>query len=120
MDTATAIVHEWDKIATQEMASGITRQYVTTSRLTMAKFRLLRGAVVPPHKHEQEQVSYVVRGALRFTVGGQEMTVRSGSVLQIPSWVEHSVDVLEDTDVIDVFTPVRQDWLDGTDTYFKK
>ena len=120
MASDTATLHEWDKIANQEMAPGIQRRYLTASRVTIAKFALARGAVVPTHKHEHEQVSYVVRGALQFHVGGQDIVVRSGAVLQIPSWVEHNVTVLEDADVIDVFSPVRQDWLDGTDTYFRK
>jgi unsaturated pyranuronate lyase len=119
MPSDTATLHEWDKIAKQEMAPGIQRRYLTASRVTIAKFALARGAVVPAHKHEQEQVSYVISGVLQFHVGGQEIVVRSGAVLQIPSWVEHSVTVLEDADVMDVFSPVRQDWLDGTDTYFR-
>lgn len=113
-------LRRWDDIAAQEVASGISRQYLTASRITVAKFRLARGASVPTHAHEQEQVSCVVSGALEFHVGGRDMIVGAGAVLQIPSWVEHGVTVLEDAEVIDVFSPVRQDWLDGTDTYFRK
>lgn len=87
--------------------------------MTIARFNLSAGAVVPAHAHDHEQVSYVVRGALRFVVAGEETVVRSGEALQIPSRAEHRVDALEDTEVIDVFSPIRQDWLDGTDTYFR-
>ncbi len=87
--------------------------------MTIARFALERGAVVPAHSHEHEQVSYVISGALRFTVGGEHILVRAGEALQIPSRAEHSVQVVEDTEVIDVFSPIRQDWLDGTDAYFK-
>lgn len=61
----------------------------------------------------------MVSGALKFHVNGEETIVRSGEAIQIPSWAEHGVDALEDTLVIDTFAPVRQDWLDGTDTYFR-
>jgi quercetin dioxygenase-like cupin family protein len=115
---ATAVLHKWEDIPTQELAPGIRRRFLTAARMTIARFNLAAGAVVPAHSHDHEQVSYVVRGALRFTVNGDETVVRTGEALQIPSWAEHRVDVLEDTEVIDVFSPVRQDWLDGTDTYF--
>ena len=116
----------WDELPSQEVAAGIHRRYLTASRVTVARFTLAQGTTVPSHSHEHEQVSYVVRGALRFRIGGgaqaagAETIVRAGEVLQIPSWTEHGVDALEEAEVIDVFSPVRQDWLDGTDTYFRK
>lgn len=116
----SAILHRWESLPKQELAPGVERRYLTAARVTIARFTLTRGAVVPQHSHENEQVSYVVSGALRFRVAGEEQLVRAGEALQIPSWAEHSVEVVEDTEVIDVFSPVRQDWLDGTDTYFKK
>ena len=118
--SSTAILHRWADLPTQELAPGIERRFLTASRMTIARFALKRGAVVPTHSHDHEQVSYVVSGALRFTVAGAETLVRAGEALQIPSWAEHSVDAVEDTEVIDVFSPVRQDWLDGTDSYFRK
>jgi unsaturated pyranuronate lyase len=115
---STAVLHKWDDLPAKELAPGVRRRFITADRVTIARFNLSKGAVVPAHAHEHEQVSYVVRGALRFVVDGAETVVRSGEALQIPSWVEHRVHVIEDTEVIDVFSPVRQDWLDGTDTYF--
>jgi quercetin dioxygenase-like cupin family protein len=93
--------------------------------MTVARFTLGPGTSVPSHAHEHEQVSYVVHGALRFRIGGNapggtETIVRAGEVLQIPAWIEHGVDALEETEVLDVFSPVRQDWLDGTDSYFRR
>lgn len=115
-----AVLHRWDDIPPQELAPGIRRRFVTAARMTVARFNLSRGAVVPTHSHDHEQVSYVVRGALRFRVRGEDILVRAGEALQIPSWAEHGVaEVVEDTEVIDIFAPVRQDWIDGTDTYFK-
>src|SRR5262245_10606531 len=114
----SAVLHRWDDVPRRELAPGIQRQFLTTDRMTIARFTLARGAVVPKHSHDHEQVSSVVSGALKFTVAGNEVVVRAGEAIQIPSWAEHSVDVLEDTVVVDTFAPVRQDWLDGTDTYF--
>jgi quercetin dioxygenase-like cupin family protein len=111
-------VYRWDAIPAQELAPGIRRRYVTTGRMTVAHFNLARGAVVPRHSHDHEQLSYVVSGALKFNVGGDEMVVRAGEAIQIPSWAEHGVEAIEDCLVIDTFAPVRQDWIDGTDTYF--
>jgi len=72
------------------------------------------------HAHENEQVSFVLDGALKFKIDGREIIVRGGEVLQIPGTVPHEVEVLEDTLVVDVFSPVRQDWIDKTDTYFRR
>ncbi|HEY7288314.1 MAG TPA: cupin domain-containing protein [Vicinamibacterales bacterium] len=116
---ADAVLHRWDDIRGQEVAPGIDRRFLTANRMTIARFQIARGATVPIHKHDHEQVSYVVSGALRFTVDGRETLVRGGEALQIPSWAEHGVVAIEDTEVIDTFSPVRQDWIDGTDTYFK-
>src|SRR5262245_36929516 len=115
----SAVLHRWDDVAAQDVAPGIRRRFLTTDRMTIARFALTKGGVVPTHSHDHEQVSYVVRGALRFRVAGEEILVRAGEALQIPSWAEHSVEVVEDTEVIDLFAPVRQDWVDGTDTYFR-
>lgn len=117
---SSAVVHHWDAIPAQDLAPGIRRRYVTTDRMTVAHFNLTRGAVVPKHSHDHEQLSYVVSGALKFHVAGQEFLVRAGEAIQIPSWAEHSVEVVEDCHVIDTFAPVRQDWIDGTDTYFRR
>jgi quercetin dioxygenase-like cupin family protein len=113
-------LHRWASEPATEVAPGITRRYFNTDRLTMARFLIAAGAVVPVHKHEQEQISSVLRGALKFTVGGDEVVVRTGEALTIPSWVEHGVVCLEETDVVDVFSSIRQDWLDGSANYFKK
>jgi quercetin dioxygenase-like cupin family protein len=114
------VLHRWSEMPSQELAPGINRRFLTAARMTIARFSLARGAVVPIHSHDHEQVSYVLSGALRFTVSGEEVLVTAGEALQIPSWAEHGVRVEEDAEVIDVFCPVRQDWIDGTDTYFKK
>ena len=118
--TETATLHSWKNVPTQEVTTGLMRQFVTALRVTIAKFDMKRGCVVPSHAHENEQVSYVVSGALKFDVAGKPVVVRAGELLQIPPHVPHGVEVLEDSHVIDVFSPLRQDWIDGTDTYFRR
>ena len=86
----------------------------------VAQVYLKRGAVVPMHSHDSEQLSYVLQGALRFLVGGESMTVREGEVLHIPTSVPHQAEALDDTFELDVFSPIRQDWLDRTDDYFHR
>ena len=114
------ILHRWDDLPNKQLAPGIRRRFLTADRVTIARFSLSRGAVVPVHDHDHEQVSYVLSGALRFEVDGREIAVRAGEALQTPSWAKHGVTAVEDAEVIDVFSPVRQDWLDGTDTYFTR
>lgn len=117
----TATKHRWTELSQEEVAPGIIRAYLTGERVTVARFTLAAGAIVPTHKHDQEQISSVLRGALRFTIGAGEGTiVRAGEVIPIPPGAEHGVVAVEDSEVIDVFCPIRQDWLDRTDTYFKK
>jgi quercetin dioxygenase-like cupin family protein len=104
----------------EQITGTIARRYVTGDRVTVARFELARGGVVPRHAHENEQVSCVLSGVLRFQFDDREVVVGAGEVMRIPGGVAHEVAVLEDTVVIDVFSPVRQDWIDRTDTYFTR
>ena len=97
----------------------LSRKIVTGEREMLVQVYVKRGCLVPMHAHESEQMTYVLQGALRFLVGGEEITVREGEVLHIPSGVEHQAEALEDTFELDVFSPIRQDWLDHTDDYFR-
>jgi quercetin dioxygenase-like cupin family protein len=113
-------LHRWDEIALEKVTEVISRKMVTGEREMLTQIYLKRGALVPMHKHESEQMTYVLQGGLKFLVGGEEMIVREGEVLVIPSWVEHQVEALDDTLTLDIFSPIRQDWLDGTDDYFRR
>jgi len=113
-------LHRWNDITEEQINPLIARRFITAERLTLARFELKRGSVVPQHAHENEQVSYIVNGALKFIVDGRDVVVRAGEVLQIPPNVPHAAEAIEDTLAIDVFTPVRQDWVDRTDTYFQR
>jgi quercetin dioxygenase-like cupin family protein len=111
----------WDDMPREPVTDSISRRLVTGERMMLAHVYLDRGAVVPKHEHDNEQITYILEGALRFWLGehGQEeIVVRAGEVLHIPSHLPHKAEALEDTLDVDVFCPPRQDWLDGTDSYF--
>jgi quercetin dioxygenase-like cupin family protein len=113
-------LHRWDEIALDKVTEMISRKFVTGDREMIAQLYLKRGALVPMHKHESEQMTYVLQGALKLLVGGEEVIVREGEVLHIPSWVEHQAEALDDTFELDLFSPVRQDWLDQKDEYLRQ
>ncbi len=100
----------------------VSRSLVTGDRAMLAHVYLKKGAVVPMHSHDNEQFTYVVDGALKFRIGDggpDDLVVRSGEILHLPSNVPHEAEALEDTLDVDVFAPPRQDWLDGTDAYLR-
>jgi quercetin dioxygenase-like cupin family protein len=111
-------LHRWDEIALEKVTEMISRKLVTGEREMVGQVYLKKGALVPNHSHESEQMTYVLQGALKFLINGEEITVREGEVLHIPSWVEHQAEALDDTFELDLFSPIRQDWLDHTDSYF--
>jgi quercetin dioxygenase-like cupin family protein len=120
MNSPSVRLYRWDEIALEKVTEMISRKLITGEREMIAHIHLKRGALVPMHSHESEQMTYVFQGALKFLIGGEEITVREGEVLHIPSWVPHQAEALDDTFEMDIFSPIRQDWLDGTDTYFHK
>lgn len=111
----------FDTIPVEHLNPLIDRQFVYGERGMLARIILRKGAVVPEHHHENEQITYVLEGALRFTMGdGRVITVGAGQVLVIPSNMSHSAVALEETVDLDVFTPPRADWIAGTDAYLRK
>jgi quercetin dioxygenase-like cupin family protein len=113
-------LHRWDEIALEKVTEVISRKIVTGEKEMLSQIYLKRGALVPMHKHEAEQLTYVLQGSLLFLVGGEDVTVREGEVLLIPSWIEHQAEALDDTLTLDIFSPIRHDWLNGTDDYFRR
>ncbi len=100
----------WNEVVTENLNPLLERQFLSTAGLTLARFRLRKGVVVPAHSHPSEQLAYVVEGALKFTIEGREIVVRAGEVLCIPPNVPHAAEALEDTLDLDVFSPPRADW----------
>ena len=119
---ASAAHYRWDDLPAEPLKGGISRRLITGKGVMIAHVYLKKGDDVPQHSHENEQITYILEGALRFWLGPegeQELTVRAGEVLVIPSNLEHRALALEDTLDVDVFNPPRQDWLDGTDAYLR-
>lgn len=98
----------------------LDRQFVSGEHSMIARLNLRTGSIVPMHSHPNEQLTYILEGALRFIVGGEEIIVRGGEILVIPPHVPHSAEALEDTVDLDVFCPPRADWISGTDAYLRK
>ena len=103
----------------EQLNAAIGRQMLHTETMTIARIVLEAGAVVPSHQHENEQVANVLEGRLRFVVGDEEQIVAAGESVAVPSNVPHSVDALADSVVLEVFSPVRDDWVRGDDAYLR-
>ena len=111
----------WSDIPEERVTDVISRKLITGDGMMLAHVYLKKDALVPQHSHHNEQLTYIISGALHFYIGAdraREVVVRAGEVLHIPSNVVHEARALEDTLDVDIFNPPRQDWLDGTDSYF--
>ena len=113
-------LYTWDDIPLETLSDVFSRKIVWGEREMIAQIFMKKGCLVPLHNHEAEQMTQVFKGALKFIVAGREIVVHEGEILRIPSWVEHSAEALEDTMEVDVFSPIRQDWLDKTDQYLRR
>ena len=121
--TATATWYRWDEMPKEQLSPVLARRLISGERLMLAHVYLAKGCVVPTHSHDNEQITYILAGALRFWLGADgatEVVVRAGEVLHIPSNLPHKAEALEDTLDVDVFSPPRQDWLDRTDAYLRQ
>ena len=121
-DIASVTHHRWVDMPAEPLKGGITRRLITGERMMIAHVYFKKGDDVPRHSHDNEQITYILHGALQFWFGaddGREIIVRAGEVLVIPSNVPHRALALEDTLDVDIFNPPRQDWLAGTDAYLR-
>jgi len=109
----------WDEEPIDQLNPLIGRQMLNGGAMTLARISLAEGAVVPEHRHENEQIATVMSGRLRFVVGDEERVVREGESVLIPSDVPHTVEALVDSVVLDVFAPRREDWIRGEDAYLR-
>ena len=112
--------YTWDKMEKEVLSSTIARKIISGEKAMVAQVFLAKGAVVPEHKHESEQITYILEGALKFQIDGKEIMVSAGEVLRIPSWMPHSAVAMEDTLDLDIFAPIRHDWLTKDDAYLRK
>jgi unsaturated pyranuronate lyase len=112
--------YKLQEIPEENVTDLFARRFFTGKQITLAFLNMKKGCVVPEHYHESEQFSHILTGSMRFIIGGDELILRAGEVVEIPSNVPHSAEVLEDTTGIDVFSPIRHDWVDGTDDYLRR
>lgn len=115
MSSRSIRLYRWDEIALEKVTEMVSRKIVSGDREMLVQVYIKRGFQVPMHAHESEQMTYVLQGALRFLVDGEEVTVREGEVLHIPRGVGHQAEALEDTFELDIFSPVRKEWLEPVD-----
>ncbi len=123
MSERSVQLFRWSQMPKEKVTDLLDRRLITGERMMLAHVYLKKGCIVPKHSHENEQMTYILEGALRFWIGedGQEeLVVSAGEVLHIPSNIPHKAEALEDTLDVDVFSPPRWDWLNHTDTYFQK
>jgi quercetin dioxygenase-like cupin family protein len=109
----------WKDVELEALNPLLDRQMITGQKVMLARVLLKKGCVVPEHSHENEQLTYILEGALRFWIEGKELVVRAGEVLCIPAHMPHKAEAVEDTVDLDVFYPPRQDWLSKTDNYLR-
>ena len=117
-----ATLYNWEDMPLETLNSDIDRRLITGTNMMIAHVYIKKGGIVPMHSHHNEQLTYILSGALKFLLGedqDEEVIVRAGEVLTIPPFLPHSAVALEDTVDVDVFNPPREDWLDGSDAYIR-
>jgi len=122
-ESTAARLYRWDDLPRERLNSHLDRKLITGTHTMIAHIYLKKDGLVPKHSHHNEQITYVLDGALKFLLGeaqDEEVIVRSGEVLTIPPNLPHSALALEDTLDVDIFNPPREDWLDGSDAYLRQ
>lgn len=112
--------YEWERVEKEQMSPVLVRQVIHGEHITVARLHLRKGCSVQEHSHHNEQISMIEQGALRFVVGGVEKVVKAGEVVRIPPHVPHSAEAVEDSIAVDLFSPIREDWIRGDDAYLRK
>lgn len=112
-------LYSWEDVKLEKLNDAISRKIITGEMAMVSQVFIAKGGIVPTHHHESEQITYILEGALEFELEGQTVVVRKGEVLHIPSNVPHRAVALEDTLDLDIFSPIRVDWLEKTDAYLR-
>lgn len=110
----------WDGIPEEAVTDKLSRKLVTGKNVMLARIFLKKGCNVASHKHESEQITFILEGLLEFTLPKEKIKVGKGQVLVIPPNMEHGAVALENTIDFDIFSPIRRDWLTGQDHYLRK
>jgi quercetin dioxygenase-like cupin family protein len=109
----------WNTVELEDLKPLLQRQMLVGQNMMLARVLLKKGCIVPKHSHHNEQITYILDGALKFWIDGREIIVRAGEVLTIPPHMPHKAEAIEDTVDLDVFNPPREDWLSKTDKYLR-
>jgi len=109
----------WSTVPIEDLNPLLQRHFVVGENIMLARVLLKKGCIVPEHSHHNEQLTYILEGALKFWIDGKEIVVHAGEVLVIPPHMPHKAEALEYTVDLDVFTPPRADWIDKTDHYLR-
>ncbi len=109
----------WNSVQLENLNPLLQRQMVWGEKIMLARVLLKKGCVVPLHSHHNEQVTYILEGALKFWIDGKEIVVNAGEVLAIPAHMPHKAEAMADTVDLDVFHPPRADWINKTDQYLR-
>jgi quercetin dioxygenase-like cupin family protein len=109
----------WSSIEVEALNPLLGRHFVVGQNIMLARVLLKKGCIVPEHSHHNEQISYVVEGALKFGIDGKEIVVSAGEVLIIPPNIPHSAKAVSDCLSLDIFNPPRADWMNKTDAYLR-
>lgn len=104
--------YRWDEVEEREVGDGVTRRIVHGERLMVIKYSMRKGSAVALHRHDDEQIACVLSGVVRFRMGDEARVMRAGELVVVPPNVEHGAEPLEDTVDLDVFTPIREEWLE--------
>jgi len=116
---ATLKHFNWTDVELEQLNPLLQRQFVVGRDIMVARVLLKKGAVVPEHSHINEQVTYILEGALKFRIAGREIIVNAGEVLTIPPEMPHAAEAMADTVDLDVFNPPRADWINKDDSYLR-
>ena len=114
---------KWDEMPYEQLSEHIQRRFVHGESIMLAQFQLARGAIIPLHSHHNEQVSYILAGALKFWIGsedGEEIVVGAGEIIHLPANLPHQAEAVEDTVALDLFSPPREDWINREDAYLRQ
>ncbi len=123
MAERSATFYRWEDMPKEHVTDMLDRRLITGDRMMLAHVYIKKGAIVPRHAHENEQLTYILEGALHFWLGedgSEEVVVRAGEVLHLPPMLPHKAEALEDTLDVDIFSPPREDWLKKTDDYLRR
>jgi quercetin dioxygenase-like cupin family protein len=109
----------WSSIELEDLNPLLQRQFVVGQNVMVARVLLKKGCIVPEHSHHNEQITYILEGALKFWIDGKQIMVNAGEVLTIPPHMPHKAEAVEDTVDLDIFSPPRADWINKTDKYLR-